>query len=427
MPPFNTVQSTMAKSQGKIVEGVFAINKPPCISSAQVIRNLQHVFNPSSLFAPWIEAERAARKAEEARQRGRNRRKDKRIQVKIGHGGTLDPLATGVLIMGIGSGTKQLGSFLECTKTYEATVLFGAATDTYDVLGKVLRRAPHEHVTRRRVEEALEKFRGKIMQRPPIYSALRVQGKRLYEYAREGTQVPTEIQERPVEVKKLGIIEWLTGGSHKYKLPEEEAEDEAKNVAEKVLHLDATVKSSADVNKSTETTKDNSSSPKKRKRPVQDDSGDEDAVLNKRPVLQLEGKDPQFLMSGGLQTPDSNTAKSPEPQSPVPTHDHRDSPPDSGPPAVKLRMTVTSGFYVRSLSHDLGEVVGSLGCMSELVRIKQGDFELGRNVLEYEELAKDEEIWAPKVEGLLDEWEDNEVTGSRDAGRDTRNTSSPEG
>ena len=129
----------MSKSPGRIVEGVFAIDKPASVSSAQVIRNLQHVFNPSDLFAPWLEAERAARDKQARNQR--SRRRDKRVQVKIGHGGTLDPMATGVLIMGVGKGTKRLQGFLECTKSYEATILFGAATDTYDTLGKVLRRA----------------------------------------------------------------------------------------------------------------------------------------------------------------------------------------------------------------------------------------------------------------------------------------------
>ena len=105
-------------------------------------------------------------------------------------------MATGVLIMGVGKGTKQLQGFLECTKSYEATILFGAATDTYDVLGKVLRRAEYKHVTKEGVEKALAGFRGNIMQRPPIYSALRMEGKRLYEYAREGKEIPREIEER---------------------------------------------------------------------------------------------------------------------------------------------------------------------------------------------------------------------------------------
>ncbi len=71
-------------------------------------------------------------------------------------------------------------------------------------------------------------------------------------------------------------------------------------------------------------------------------------------------------------------------------------------------MTVTSGFYVRSLAHDLGAAVNSLALMSSLVRTRQGDFELGENVLEYDDLAKDEDEWAPKVGSMLAEWRESE-------------------
>lgn len=302
-------------------------------------------------------------------------------------------MATGVLIMGVGKGTKRLQGFLACTKTYEATILFGAATDTYDVLGKVLRRAEYRHVTREKVEEALGKFRGKIMQRPPIYSALRVQGKRLYEYAREGKEVPKEIEERPVEVKGLEVVEWMDGGSHKYTFPKEKAEDEAKDVAEKVLRLGEVVATSR--NAARDQSANVASTGTKRKRSV--DDGDS-VVPNKKSELAHDGES-QCLMSGGLQSPDHSPKQ-------IDAHSLQDSPPlVEDPPAVKLRMTVTSGFYVRSLSHDLGEMVGSLACMCGLVRTRQGDFELGKNVLEYENLEKGEDMWGPRVEQLLAEWQ----------------------
>lgn len=394
----------MSQSKRKVVEGVFAIDKPPAISSAQVIRNLQHIFNPSKLFAPWLARERGAR-LEEERDGHRNRRKDKRIQVKIGHGGTLDPMATGVLIMGVGKGTKQLQGFLECTKIYEATVLFGAATDTYDVLGKVLRKAQYEHITRESVEAALQKFRGKIMQRPPIYSALRVQGKRLYEYAREGKEVPKEIEKRPVEVKELEILEWLEGGTHQYKWPEEEAEPEAKEVAEKVLHLREVTANGAD-----SVAEQESSTAVKRKRPLYDVI--ESPVSNKKPAFDDDERATSTVMSGGLDNK-PNQWSDPTPQTPAVEEFHEEPYPFSSsqgksPPAVKLRMTVTSGFYVRSLAHDLGEAVGSLATMSALVRTRQGEFELGKNVLEYEDVNKGEEVWGPNVETLLDAWEGKE-------------------
>ena len=68
-------------------------------------------------------------------------------------------------------------------------------------------------------------------------------------------------------------------------------------------------------------------------------------------------------------------------------------------------MTVNSGFYVRSLAHDLGKALDSLGCMSELVRTRQADFELGRNVLEMETIRGEEDMWAPKLAAMLAEWQ----------------------
>jgi len=87
----------------------------------------------------------------------------------MGHGGTLDPMATGVLIVGVGSGTKQLANLLGGWKEYETTCVFGTVTDSYDAVGKILRRTPTEHITRETVEEALKDFRGEIQQQPPMY------------------------------------------------------------------------------------------------------------------------------------------------------------------------------------------------------------------------------------------------------------------
>ena len=299
--------------------------------------------------------------------------------------------------MGVGKGTKRLQDFLECPKNYEATVLFGAATDSYDTKGKLLRRAPCEHVTRAQVEEALKKFRGKIMQRPPIYSALRMDGKRLYEYAREGKEVPREIEERPVEVKALEVLEWLDAGTHDYSFPEEEAEVEARHLAEKILHLgdgdDAPGKEGTGASD-----REIQASPRTKRKRSLDDVEDE-VVTNKRPTLSQEATDPSTLMSGAL--PANVNEESPEPDPQRPSLEVKAKAP-SLVPAVRLRMDVTSGFYVRSLAHDLGEAVGSLACMCALVRTRQGNYELGKNVLEYEDLEKDESVWSPQVEALIE-------------------------
>lgn len=327
-------------------------------------------------------------------------------------------MATGVLILGVGSGTKHLQSFLKCTKSYETTVLFGAATDTYDVMGKILAKAPYRHITKELVEDALTAFRGKIMQRPPIYSALRMDGKRLYEYAREGKEIPREIQERPVEVKELEIVEWLEPSDHDYKWPSDEAGHDEKVVAQKILDVKEVSDNPAGAVASHNKGGRSSQSLGKRKRTIDED---DDLVKSKTPSKRKE-EDPSVCMSGALQISSEESNE----EAPTKTEDNEStlanteqssnsSPPQKGPPAVKLRMTVTSGFYVRSLSHDLGKKVGSLAIMSELVRTRQGDFRLGQNVLEYEDVRNGEECWAPKLERLLSEWD---TDGSEPSGED---------
>ena len=327
-------------------------------------------------------------------------------------------MATGVLIVGVGRGTKDLQNFLNCTKTYEATVLFGAATDTYDALGRILSKAPYAHITRKVVEDALERFRGPIKQRPPIYSALRMDGKRLYEYAREGKEIPREIQERPVTTETLEMREWLPAGSHQYVWPAEEAPKQEKDVADKVLHLGAPLE---DPDKEAVCTDDpsqaNGSHGTKRRR---DSEGEDDPLFTTSPAVKRQQTSPAPIMSGALQeSPKLDSTRQSPANTPAEETQTRSESPETGkgPPAARLSMTVTSGFYVRSLCHDLGQAVGSLGIMSELVRTRQADFELGQNVLDYEDLRKGEDVWAPRVERMLDEWAERMGAQSADTTR----------
>ncbi|MFO0597134.1 MAG: tRNA pseudouridine(55) synthase TruB [Myxococcaceae bacterium] len=115
---------------------------------------------------------------------------------KVGHTGTLDPMATGVLPICVGDGTKIAQFILEATKAYDATLKLGATTDTLDADGKVLVTRPVPALTPQVLEQALAKFRGTFQQVPPMYSAIKVGGKRLYELARAGE----EIERRPREV-----------------------------------------------------------------------------------------------------------------------------------------------------------------------------------------------------------------------------------
>ena len=125
-------------------------------------------------------------------------------QRKIGHTGTLDPMATGVLPVCLGSATKLCDMLADRDKEYVAELLLGVETDTQDVTGQVLARRPVE-VEEGRVRSAADSFLGLYMQVPPMYSALKVDGKKLYELARAGKEV--ERKARPVRIHELEILE----------------------------------------------------------------------------------------------------------------------------------------------------------------------------------------------------------------------------
>lgn len=123
---------------------------------------------------------------------------------KVGHAGTLDPLATGLLICCCGKATKTISQFQQLKKVYKATVTFGASTPSYDSATEPDQTADWKHIGKPEMEELLNtRFTGTIMQKPPIYSALRVNGKRLYKYARKGQDV--EIADRPVTIFDIQI------------------------------------------------------------------------------------------------------------------------------------------------------------------------------------------------------------------------------
>uniref|UniRef100_U3JHR7 Pseudouridylate synthase TRUB1 n=1 Tax=Ficedula albicollis TaxID=59894 RepID=U3JHR7_FICAL len=129
----------------------------------------------------------------------------KRNQVlKIGHGGTLDSAATGVLVVGIGKGTKMLGTMLSGSKKYTAIGMLGKATDTLDATGKVTEEKPYDQVTKGDLENVLQKFTGDIMQVPPLYSALKKDGERLSTLMKRGEAVEAK-PARPVRVYSLSL------------------------------------------------------------------------------------------------------------------------------------------------------------------------------------------------------------------------------
>jgi tRNA pseudouridine55 synthase len=123
---------------------------------------------------------------------------------KVGHAGTLDPMATGLLVLGLGRSTRLLRFVQGFEKEYRATALFGVATDSLDADGAVIDRSPLP-VTVEMVDEVASRFRGRIMQVPPMVSARKVEGRRLYELAREGSVVEREA--RPVVISSLTITD----------------------------------------------------------------------------------------------------------------------------------------------------------------------------------------------------------------------------
>ncbi len=124
---------------------------------------------------------------------------------KVGHCGTLDPLASGVLVLCINKATKALQFITSEDKEYIATITLGKATDTYDLEGKITSEKEYQNdLTLKQVEETLKTFLGKQKQVPPIYSAIKVNGKKLYEYARNNEKV--EIEPRDIEIYSLELL-----------------------------------------------------------------------------------------------------------------------------------------------------------------------------------------------------------------------------
>lgn len=153
------------------MSGIIIIDKPQGWTSNDVVSRLRRVFNTR----------------------------------RIGHGGTLDPMATGVLPVFVGRATRGVEFFEHAEKTYETTLRFGITTDTEDTTGKVLTERPVS-LTKEDVLEILPQFRGEIMQIPPMYSALKVNGQKLYDLARKGREV--ERQPRPITIHELELLDF---------------------------------------------------------------------------------------------------------------------------------------------------------------------------------------------------------------------------
>ncbi len=155
-----------------VINGILNINKPYGLTSMEVVRRLK----------------RASR------------------QKKVGHGGTLDPVATGVVPICFGQATRMMEYLVDGQKEYRAEIELGVTTDTYDSMGTVVEQRPPDGVTLEDVEAAIAPYIGTVKQVPPMYSALKRQGKRLYDLARQGIEVEREA--RDVTVYRTRLLDW---------------------------------------------------------------------------------------------------------------------------------------------------------------------------------------------------------------------------
>lgn len=171
-----------AKSVVTVPSGLIAVYKPQEWSSSDVVGKVRNILRNGAKM--------------EAGKKGK-------VNIKVGHGGTLDPLATGVLVLGIGEGTKMLQQYLTGSKSYAATALLGTETDTLDSTGNVTSTETWSHLSMSDIDKALEDFRGEISQVPPMFSALKRNGKKLYDLARQGIEV--ERESRRVTIYELSL------------------------------------------------------------------------------------------------------------------------------------------------------------------------------------------------------------------------------
>ena len=165
---------TQPKIAKSIVSGVLLIDKPQGMTSQQVVSKVKYLL-----------------------------KSDVHDSKKAGHTGTLDPMATGLLPICLGEATKFSHYQLDAIKSYQAIIKLGEQTDTGDAEGEIIATSPVPHVTQAMLQSVTEQFLGEIMQVPPMYSALKKDGKKLYELAREGIEV--ERAARPLTIYELSL------------------------------------------------------------------------------------------------------------------------------------------------------------------------------------------------------------------------------
>lgn len=153
-------------------EGIIVVNKPHGLTSHDVVAHIRRKFSVK----------------------------------KVGHAGTLDPLATGVLIVLLGKCTKMSDRFMSLDKAYRATMLLGRKTNSADIQGETISVKPYDQINLEKVQKVFQEFTGKTDQLPPMFSAIKFKGKKLYELARKGITVDRE--PRTITIEKLEVLKF---------------------------------------------------------------------------------------------------------------------------------------------------------------------------------------------------------------------------
>jgi len=178
----------MSKSLDTI-DGVIAFLKPKGITSFDLVSNVKRVI--TQYYKEQLKGQNISNKR-------------LRKLVKVGHGGTLDKNAQGVIVLGIGKGTKMMQEYLKGDKVYIGVGVLGKQTDTLDPLGEVIDECPFDHVDKELLDNSLIRFRGEIDQIPPKFSAIKIKGKRASDIIREGKEV--ELKPRKVTIYDIKIL-----------------------------------------------------------------------------------------------------------------------------------------------------------------------------------------------------------------------------
>mmetsp|Transcript_9827 Transcript_9827/g.14587 ORF Transcript_9827/g.14587 Transcript_9827/m.14587 type:complete len:456 (+) Transcript_9827:122-1489(+) len=318
-----------------LAEGLIAIHKPLTWTCNDVVSYIRGILS---------------RDAQSRGFEGKMRKRGKPV-MKVGHGGTLDPLASGVLVLGIGKGTSKLQSYLEGDKQYTAMVELGYETTTLDAEGEIVKTMDWNHVTSIDSirEMVVPKFTGKIQQVPPLYSAIRVDGKRLYEIARGGDEKEAqdvEIPMRDVEVYKVEVENTLSesviqsgvvdGKKYKEAVHEMEAAAAAA-AAEKAAAAPPPAEDVQELN-------DDTAGKKRKKR-----RGNKNKGTKKKSFFD-ESTVPTVQCDSSTDTTSFEL------------------------PLFTLNVSCGGGTYIRSIVRDIGYEMDTVATMTGLVRTKQGPF-----------------------------------------------------